>query len=130
MQRDRPTQAVAGVLCLAPFARRGVLAALTAAPARPHELLRAAVPHGCSDQGEARGVAMGAFRGLFVNMLWLPANKLKEEGKFHEAMNLSATITRLQPHFPKVWSFHAWNMAYNISVKTNTADERWNWVNA
>src|SRR5690606_22534304 len=31
---------------------------------------------------------------------------------------------------PKVWSVHAWNMAYNISVKTNTASERWNWVNA
>ncbi|MBL0928014.1 MAG: hypothetical protein IBJ11_10245 [Phycisphaerales bacterium] len=76
------------------------------------------------------GIAMGAFRGLFVNYLWLRATHLKEEGKFHEAMELSSTITRLQPRFPRVWAFHAWNMAYNISVATNTARERWDWVNA
>lgn len=78
----------------------------------------------------ALGIAMGAFRGLFVNFLWIRANQLKEEGKFYEAIELSSAITRLQPRFPRVWAFHAWNMAYNISVATNTASERWQWVNA
>ncbi len=78
----------------------------------------------------AVGIAMGAFRGLFVNYLWIRANKLKQEGKFFEAMQLSTAITRLQPRFPRVWAFHAWNMAYNISVATNTAEERWQWVKA
>jgi tetratricopeptide (TPR) repeat protein len=78
----------------------------------------------------AIGMAMGAFRGMFVNYLWLRANELKEDGKFYEAIELSRTITRLQPRFPRVWVFHAWNMAYNISVATQTADERWAWVNA
>jgi hypothetical protein len=76
------------------------------------------------------GIAMGAFRGLFVNYLWLRANHLKEQGKFYEAIELSRAITRLQPRFPRVWAFHAWNMAYNISVATKTASERWQWVNA
>ena len=78
----------------------------------------------------ALGIAMGAFRGLFVNYLWLRATKLKEDGKFYEAIELSEAITRLQPRFPRVWSFHAWNMAYNISVATQTETERWQWVNA
>lgn len=78
----------------------------------------------------ALGIAMGAFRGLFVNYLWIRANKLKEEGKYYEAIQLSSAITRLQPRFPRVWGFHAWNMAYNISVATNTAQERWQWVRA
>lgn len=78
----------------------------------------------------ALGIAMGAFRGLFVNFLWIRANNLKEDGKFYEAMELSSAITRLQPRFPRVWGFHAWNMSYNISVATNTAWERWQWVNA
>lgn len=78
----------------------------------------------------ALGVALGAFRGLFVNYLWIRANRLKEEGKFHEAVELSSTITTLQPRFPRVWSFHAWNLSYNISVKTETAEERWQWVKA
>lgn len=78
----------------------------------------------------ALGIAMGAFRGLFVNYLWIRANKLKQDGKFYEAIQLSEAITRLQPRFPRVWGFHAWNLAYNISVACHTVDERWNWVNA
>ncbi len=78
----------------------------------------------------ALGIAMGAFRGLFVNYLWLRATKLKEDGKYYEAIELSSAITKLQPRFPRVWAFHAWNMAYNISVATNTAEERWEWVKA
>jgi hypothetical protein len=66
------------------------------------------------------GIAMGAFRGIFVNWLWMRANDLKEQGKYYEAVDLAKTITRLQPRFPRVWAFHAWNLAYNISVATNT----------
>ncbi|MEM1166087.1 MAG: hypothetical protein AAGI30_07325 [Planctomycetota bacterium] len=78
----------------------------------------------------AVAIAFGAFRGLFVNYLWLRANSLKEDGKYYEAMELSSLITRLQPRFPRVWAFHAWNMAYNISVATKTREERWQWVKA
>lgn len=78
----------------------------------------------------ALGIALGAFRGLFVNVLWFRAEQMKRDGKFHEAIQLSRTITKLQPRFPRVWSFLAWNMAYNISVATHTASERWQWVKA
>lgn len=78
----------------------------------------------------AVGIALGAFRGLFVNILWMRANKLKEQGKFFESIELAKAITRLQPHFPRVWAYQAWNMAYNISVSTRTAEERWMWVKA
>lgn len=73
--------------------------------------------------------ALGSFRGLFVDILWYRANQLKEAGKFQEASTLSDWITTLQPRFPQVWAFHAWNMAYNISVATHTPEERWDWVN-
>lgn len=76
------------------------------------------------------GIAMGAFRGLFVNWLWIRANELKEEGKYFEAIELARAITKLQPRFPRVWQFHAWNLAYNISVATQTREERWEWVQA
>lgn len=78
----------------------------------------------------AAGIAMGAFRGLFVNILWIRANELKQEGKYFEAIELAKAITRLQPRFPRVWAFHAWNMSYNISVVTQTPEERWQWVQA
>ena len=75
-------------------------------------------------------IALGAFKGIFVNYLWIRANDLKEAGKYHEAIDLASTITKLQPRFPRVWAFHAWNLAYNISVVTQTPQERWQWVQA
>ena len=75
-------------------------------------------------------VATGAFRGLVVDILWMRADKLKEEGQFFDARQLAEWITILQPRFASVWEFHAWNMAYNISVAipANQADQRWRWV--
>ena len=75
-------------------------------------------------------VAMGAFRGLVVDILWIRADKLKEEGQFFDARQLAEWITTLQPRFASVWEFHAWNMAYNISVAipATQPDQRWRWV--
>ena len=73
--------------------------------------------------------SLGSFRGLAIDVLWYRANRLKDEGQFFEANQLSQWITTLQPRFPQVWSFHAWNMAYNISVATHTPQERWDWIN-
>ena len=75
-------------------------------------------------------VAMGAFRGLVVDVLWIRADKLKEEGQFFDAKQLAEWITTLQPRFASVWEFQAWNMAYNISVAipATQPDQRWQWV--
>ena len=75
-------------------------------------------------------VAMGAFRGLVVDVLWIRAEKLKEDGQFFDAKQLADWITTLQPRFEQVWDFQAWNMAYNISVAMPASQwqERWKWV--
>lgn len=75
-------------------------------------------------------VALGAFRGLIVDILWLRADQLKEDGKFFDAKQLAEWITLLQPRFEQVWVFQAWNMAYNISVEipATRPQERWQWV--
>lgn len=75
-------------------------------------------------------VAMGAFRGIIVDILWMRADDLKQKGQFFDAKQLAEWITLLQPRFPQVWDFQAWNMAYNISVAIpNTQPaERWRWV--
>ena len=75
-------------------------------------------------------VALGAFRGLVVDVLWMRADQLKEQGKFFDAKQLAEWITLLQPRFAAVWDFHAWNMAYNISVEipASRPQERWHWV--
>jgi len=78
----------------------------------------------------AVGTAIGALRGLIVDYLWIKVTLQKEKGLLYEVMADADLITKLQPRFPDVWAFHGHNMAYNISVMTNTQDERWAWVNA
>ncbi len=73
-------------------------------------------------------VALGGFRGLISNYLWIRANDLQLDDKFFEAAQLADWITALEPHFTQVWLFQAWNMAYNISVKFKDASDRWRWV--
>ncbi|MBL6713089.1 MAG: hypothetical protein ISQ07_06865 [Pirellulales bacterium] len=72
--------------------------------------------------------ALGTFRGLAVDFLWARADALQDSGQFFEAQTISQWITALQPRFPKVWAFQAWNLAYNISVTTALPEERWGWI--
>lgn len=130
MRRDTWVQIVAGVVLAVCIAASGVLAVGIGASASRAKLTYADTTTEGQPPEVAMGIAMGAFRGVFVNMLWMRANTMKEAGKFHEAMQLADAITTLQPRFPRVWVFHAWNMAYNISVSTATNRERWEWVNA
>ena len=78
-------------------------------------------------------VALGGFRGLISNYLWMRANDLQLDDKYFEAAQLADWITDLEPHFATVWVFQAWNMAYNISVKfkenaPGDFSDRWRWV--
>ncbi len=71
---------------------------------------------------------LGAFRGLITDIAFVRAEMYKEQGRYYDAMQLASWICQLQPHFPSVWEFASWNMAWNISVTTFTPEERWNWV--
>ena len=73
-------------------------------------------------------VALGGFRGLIANMLWIRASRLQDDGKYFEMVQLADWITKLQPHFTTVWIHQAWNLSYNISVKFPDHSDRWQWV--
>ena len=73
-------------------------------------------------------VALGGFRGLISNILWIRATDLQDDDKYFEMAQLADWITKLEPHFVQVWLVQAWNMAYNISVKFKDFPDRWRWV--
>ena len=123
-------QIIAAVVMLLCFVVSGVSSSAIAASAGRHRLVYTDTAAEGDPPQVAVGIAMGAFRGMFVNWLWIRANEEKMAGRYHEAIELADAITTLQPRFPRVWAFHAWNMAYNISVKTRTPEERWQWVMA
>src|SRR5262249_28648188 len=71
---------------------------------------------------------MAGLRALAIDVAWLRAVKLKEDGRYFDAYQLSRWICTLEPRFASVWAFNAWNMAYNISVTHKSYEERWRWV--
>jgi hypothetical protein len=73
-------------------------------------------------------VALGGFRGLISNFLWIRAGELQDQERYFEMVQLSDWISKLEPHFATVWTHQAWNMAFNISVKCKDFEERWRWV--
>jgi hypothetical protein len=96
-------------------------------------LTRAAVLQNAPPALAFTTVALGGFRGLISNFLWIRANDLQQDDKFFEAAQLADWITKLEPTFAQVWLFQAWNMAYNISVKfkensPGVYDDRWRWL--
>ncbi|QOJ00105.1 MAG: hypothetical protein HRU70_06230 [Phycisphaeraceae bacterium] len=130
MTRDTRVQAIAVVVLAACLALSAALSVGLTTSASRHKLTYTTDAEEGQPPQVALGIAMGAFRGVFVNMLWIRANDMKEAGRHYEAVELAKAITALQPRFPRAWSFHAWNLAYNISVKTQTRSERWQWVRA
>ncbi|MEI6082964.1 MAG: hypothetical protein WCS70_01535 [Verrucomicrobiota bacterium] len=73
-------------------------------------------------------VALGGFRGIIADWLWLRSSQLQQDGKYFELVQLADWITKLEPRMAQVWAFHGWNMAYNISVLFNEPTDRWRWV--
>ncbi len=73
-------------------------------------------------------VALGGLRGLIANFLWMRMNDLQTSDKYFEMVQLADWTTALEPHFVQVWTDQAWNMAYNVSVKFKSPEDRWQWV--
>ncbi len=74
-------------------------------------------------------VALGSFRGLVADLLWLRSNSLQQKGNYFEMVQLARWIVDLQPTFSGATAYLAWNMSYNISVTCSDFADRWRWVN-
>lgn len=125
----RGSAMVASLVVVAAMLAGGVALTLQlAASAGRHRLTVAESAEAGMTPFESLNVALGPFRGLIINMLWVRANDLQLQGRLFEVNELARAILKMQPRMSRVWVFHAWNMAYNISVTTNSPQERWGWV--
>jgi len=79
---------------------------------------------------ESALAAFGALRSLAAEVVWFRADRLQEEGRYVELAQLAHALTAAEPHTPEVWSYAAWNLAYNVSVMMPTPEDRWRWVQA
>ena len=74
--------------------------------------------------------ALGGLRSIAAEVIWFRADRLQEEGRYVELAQLASALTFMEPHTPEVWSYAAWNLAYNVSVMMATPEDRWRWVQA
>lgn len=72
--------------------------------------------------------AFGGLRSIASEIVWFRADRLQDEGRYVELAQLAHALTLSEPHTPEVWSYAAWNLAYNVSVMMNTEADRWRWV--
>jgi hypothetical protein len=73
-------------------------------------------------------VVLGGFRGLLADVLFLRSQRMQEQERYFELVQLANWVVDLQPRFTGAISFLAWNMSYNISVNFSSPPERWRWV--
>lgn len=73
-------------------------------------------------------VGLGAFKGIFSDILWLKALSLQEQGKYFEMGKIAFWITKLNPQFTGATTFLSWNMAYNISIMFANPEDKWKWI--
>jgi len=83
-----------------------------------------------SPQADLMVALLGGFRSIVAEVVWFRADRLQDSGRYAELAQLAAWLTFLEPHTPEVWSYAAWNLAYNISVMMTSAADRWRWVEA
>ena len=74
-------------------------------------------------------VALGPIRGLLADALWWRVAELQDKSEYFEIMKITDWITTMQPRNPFVWTYHSWNLAYNIAAEFPTAKTRWEWIN-
>ncbi|MGR3319915.1 MAG: hypothetical protein ACUZ8O_15720 [Candidatus Anammoxibacter sp.] len=73
---------------------------------------------------------LGGFRSIAIDLLWIRGIAKHQEKKYYETMAINNLIAKLQPDFSKVWSFQAWNMAYNIQFECKAYATKWKWIKA
>jgi hypothetical protein len=92
--------------------------------------LRGARPASAPAMTEGALAAFGGLRSIVAEVVWFRADRLQDEGRYVELAQLASTLSYLEPHTPEVWSYAAWNLAYNISIMMPTYEDRWRWVYA
>ncbi|MCA8926065.1 MAG: hypothetical protein KDD82_29940, partial [Planctomycetes bacterium] len=73
-------------------------------------------------------LALGAFRGLVVDYLWLRAETLRRDERYVEARQLNRQICRLQPRVWITWNHLAHDLAYNVSREHSAPEARYRWI--
>ena len=71
---------------------------------------------------------LGGFRGPYVVYLWIKVEDEKHEKVHFDLIDRYTKIAALQSDYPEMWVFHAWNLAWNISVQWQSLERKYQWI--
>jgi hypothetical protein len=73
-------------------------------------------------------LSLGGFRGVTTCYLWNLAMDKQMKNQLNELEVIVGWLTELQPHFNTPWLFQSWNLAYNVSNKTDRISDKYFYV--
>ena len=71
---------------------------------------------------------LGGFRGPYVVWLWMAAEEEKHEKIHFDLIDRYTKIAAIQGDYPQMWTFHMWNLAWNISAQWHSLEHKYQWI--
>lgn len=78
--------------------------------------------------GSVSRFVLSSFRGPLVCGLWWEAIEQQKKHNFPQLELLITALTKLQPHYKGPWKYQAWNLAYNVSVEFDRAQDKFLYI--
>jgi hypothetical protein len=72
--------------------------------------------------------ALGGFRTVAADMLWLKLERLWDGGAWWALPTMFDTVTQLDPHFLLAWQVYGWHCAYNLHAESETVVDKRYWL--
>ncbi|HMO35844.1 MAG TPA: hypothetical protein PKA06_07375, partial [Gemmatales bacterium] len=60
--------------------------------------------------------------------LWWEVDELQQRHDFKQLELLVTALTKLQPHYKGPWKYQGWNLAYNVSVEFERAEDKYFYI--
>ncbi len=77
---------------------------------------------------QAVTLILGGFRGPYVVWLWIKVEEDKHNRIHFDLIDGYTKIAMLQSDYPQVWTFLAWNLAWNLPVQWQSLERRYQWI--
>jgi len=72
--------------------------------------------------------ALGGFRTVAADLLWLQAERLWDGGSWWAMLPLLDAVTQLDPNFILAWQVYGWHAAYNMHAESETIVDKRYWL--
>jgi len=64
--------------------------------------------------------AMGGFRTVAADILWMKVDQMWDGGNWWALPPLLESVTQLDPHFVLAWKVYGWHLAYNLNAEARS----------